>query len=321
MSILNDIFTPKGYEVVEPGRPFMDGFVPFMQSILQKIFGYTTQHDIEAQKQLMDYQNQLNTQQWERESAYNSPAEQMKRLREAGLNPDLAIGGSVQNTAGSSPSTSLGSAFSQPNSVTGIIDAFNNSRLANAEILKRESEADFAKAQADEIRHRSPYKDKDMDVDLHLKKQQTRTEYWRTSLTYRLGLSEAMKQWSHGLREGYSVSEDGSKYFNNANFESEFDQLMSEPMSIITDVMNEYHINQKDREYLDRMFESMVTHDKEAFDAAAREFRSRAAVAEFKADNKWFQFVDYFFDKLVGAAQGITNAYSMYQLGRRHQRN
>lgn len=44
--------------------------------------------------------NQRMIEQWERESRYNSPIEQIKRLEAAGLNPQLAYGGSSVNNVG-----------------------------------------------------------------------------------------------------------------------------------------------------------------------------------------------------------------------------
>lgn len=58
----------------------------------------------------MDYQNDLMIQNWNMQNAYNSPAAQMQRFREAGLNPNLIYGqtnmsGSVGTpSAGGSPS-------------------------------------------------------------------------------------------------------------------------------------------------------------------------------------------------------------------------
>lgn len=57
-------------------------------------------------EQLIREQNQWNLEQWNRENFYNSPAEQMKRLKSAGLNPNLMYG----NGAGSmlsAPSPSM----------------------------------------------------------------------------------------------------------------------------------------------------------------------------------------------------------------------
>lgn len=48
--------------------------------------------DFSDQKKLMNYQNQLNIQNWNMQNEYNSPANIMKRYEQAGLNPNLIYG-------------------------------------------------------------------------------------------------------------------------------------------------------------------------------------------------------------------------------------
>ena len=45
--------------------------------------------------------NQWNIEQWERENLYNSPMQQMQRLEQAGLNPNLMYGQGNPGSAGS----------------------------------------------------------------------------------------------------------------------------------------------------------------------------------------------------------------------------
>lgn len=61
-------------------------------------------------RELAEYQNQMNIEQWNRENEYNKPINQMARLEEAGINPNLAYSnGSISNTSASSPALSSGS--------------------------------------------------------------------------------------------------------------------------------------------------------------------------------------------------------------------
>lgn len=46
----------------------------------------------QANRELAEYQYEKNVEQWNRENEYNTPAEQMKRLAQAGLNPHLVYG-------------------------------------------------------------------------------------------------------------------------------------------------------------------------------------------------------------------------------------
>jgi len=57
----------------------------------------------EANKKLAKYQYDMNVEQWNRENAYNTPAQQRQRMIDAKLNPALMYEGQPQNTAASSP--------------------------------------------------------------------------------------------------------------------------------------------------------------------------------------------------------------------------
>lgn len=72
----------------------------------------------ERQKSLMKLQQDYAVSNWQREVNYNSPVEQMKRLKEAGLNPNLVYGnGSIQGlespgiSSPTSPSAPMASVF------------------------------------------------------------------------------------------------------------------------------------------------------------------------------------------------------------------
>lgn len=58
---------------------------------------------------LAQFQYDMNLEQWNRENAYNTPSEQMQRLKAAGLNPNLAYD-NLSNTAASSPEMSKAAA-------------------------------------------------------------------------------------------------------------------------------------------------------------------------------------------------------------------
>lgn len=73
-----------------------------------------------ANLELANYQYEKNLEQWNRENLYNSPAEQMKRYKAAGLNPNLIYG--QQNTSANSPQ------FDAPHimPVTGLAQGLGN---------------------------------------------------------------------------------------------------------------------------------------------------------------------------------------------------
>lgn len=64
--------------------------------------------------------NKANLALWREQSKYNSPSEYMKRLEDAGLNPQLAYG-NLSNTFASSPPTMQGATMQAPNLQLGNI--------------------------------------------------------------------------------------------------------------------------------------------------------------------------------------------------------
>lgn len=88
---------------------------------------------------------QFNRQQWEDQNLYNSPVQQMQRLQEAGLNPNLIYGSSPSGAAGNASPAPTGKApdYKSPNipamAINGLT-AYQNfkqqSAIANNELLR-----------------------------------------------------------------------------------------------------------------------------------------------------------------------------------------
>lgn len=95
----------------------------------------------ELDSMLAKYQYDMNLEQWERENAYNSPIQQMQRLKSAGLNPHLAYD-SLQNQSAPSPQmqqvqTKLSYGQYRHNVAMeniGLMEQMNNLRYQSAQI-------------------------------------------------------------------------------------------------------------------------------------------------------------------------------------------
>ncbi len=61
-----------------------------------------------ANEEMQQQQNKWNLEQWHRNNAYNHPAAQMQRLKQAGLNPDLLYGQNASGAMGNSSSPAQG---------------------------------------------------------------------------------------------------------------------------------------------------------------------------------------------------------------------
>ena len=90
------------------------------------------------------YQRQVEF--WKMQNEYNSPAEQMARLRAAGLNPDLAISGNVQNSAGGLSSVAKGSGTGSSYAPPVDYSAFANAAQAAAATIRSVAEAENIEA-------------------------------------------------------------------------------------------------------------------------------------------------------------------------------
>lgn len=80
-----------------------------------------------ANMKLAEYQFEKNKEMWEAQNAYNHPLEQMNRLKDAGLNPNLVYGhGAVGNTSSPAPK------YEAPSmkAYTGFGDDFRNSMVS-----------------------------------------------------------------------------------------------------------------------------------------------------------------------------------------------
>lgn len=99
----------------------------------------------ERQKQLMAIQQQYAVENWNRETNYNDPRQQMKRLKDAGLNPNLiyrngAAGLEAPSVAAPTAPAAPMQATAPGNYGNAITDAVNAAvGLANAEKAKAET--------------------------------------------------------------------------------------------------------------------------------------------------------------------------------------
>lgn len=99
--------------------------------------------------QMSKYQYDMSLEQWQRENAYNSPSQQMQRLKDAGLNPNLAYD-HIGNQSGSSPQMSpVESKFNQTDyrqrKFEGLVDAvskLSNMRYQSAQVDNLEATND-----------------------------------------------------------------------------------------------------------------------------------------------------------------------------------
>lgn len=97
------------------------------------------QHELEV----LEKQREWSLSDWDKQNAYNSPEEQMNRLRQAGLNPHLVYGKGADNTAAAinqtkSTPSSKPAPFMAPLNTSGI----QNAILQHAQIKQMSAQTD-----------------------------------------------------------------------------------------------------------------------------------------------------------------------------------
>ena len=113
-------------------------------SIFQNRSAKHRQQEAFAQQEKMQtLQNAYNTRMWHMSNEYNSPANQMRLFKEAGLNPNLAYG-QLSDVSSTPMHSGSGSApgFAQMSNVMGSVDPLTiaQARLANAQADKLDVE-------------------------------------------------------------------------------------------------------------------------------------------------------------------------------------
>lgn len=93
-------------------------------------------------KKLAEQQNQFNIDMWNRQNEYNSPAAQMKRFSEAGLNPNLIYGQGNAGNASSAPEMVTPNAPELSRGMRELAQAFNIEGLRTAIANRKKAEAD-----------------------------------------------------------------------------------------------------------------------------------------------------------------------------------
>lgn len=103
-------------------------------------------------EETMQQQREWALEDWERVSEFNSPEQQMNRLRQAGLNPNLVYGKGADNTMDavrsvSSPSISPLAVKHDYSGIQSVINNFQNMRSAEQSIKNAKAQYDLIQAQ------------------------------------------------------------------------------------------------------------------------------------------------------------------------------
>ena len=127
---------------------------------------------------LAQFQYDMNLEQWNRENAYNTPSEQMQRLKAAGLNPNLAYD-NLSNTAASSPEMSKAAAnLSHGN--------YNfNAQQRNLQAVSIANDMRFQSAQIDNLQQANKLMQlQGVNQAIQNRKEMAGSNYWSSGAKY-----------------------------------------------------------------------------------------------------------------------------------------
>lgn len=157
------------------------GLIAAGGSLLGGLFSSSGQKSAnDTNMQIAQAQNQWNIEQWNRENEYNTPAAQVQRLKDAGLNPNLIYGNSSAGAVSASSPRASGATVSnaQAGHAAGISAATQqlmNIVMQQAEYNKMNAQSDLARNQADLARVNASLS------EANVLKTQSQTGYYDTS--------------------------------------------------------------------------------------------------------------------------------------------
>jgi hypothetical protein len=125
------------------GLPVIGGLI--QSNINAKVARENTDKTIAANRAMAEYQYQKDLEMWNKGNMYNSPLEQMRRLKAAGLNPNMVYGsGSAAGmSAGQLPKYNAPTAdynYVPPVDIPSTIGMFQDFRLRSAQIRNQEQQ-------------------------------------------------------------------------------------------------------------------------------------------------------------------------------------
>lgn len=192
---------------------------------------YQNKENKKAQERDQRFQQYM----WNQANEYNLPIEQVTRLRDAGLNPQLALG-DVNSVASASlgGQSSSGHSASMPNvDFLGALESFNQSQLLSKKAKTEEVVQENIKAQTRNTEEQTKYLSfqmKNLDADTQLK-----------LLNYQL---EYIKRQS-GIVGNDIVSNIGRSIYGTSK--NAFDGSVAYGRHLLNGIKN--HINKKINEY------------------------------------------------------------------------
>lgn len=243
-------------------------------------------------------QRSWTREQWELQNAYNAPSAAVERLKEAGLNPALALSGLAQNgaAAGSGASASSGGTLSSMAAQFSPIDV---SQLQLNKALADQAKANAEAKQHETIREdeKQPFALKNMLANWSLLQKQTdhlRSRIENLSADSQLKLAQAVsveKTWRN----------------NERLINAQVDNLRSQSGLFKSQVkLNNREIWERTQTFLLRL---------QGLDLYNRDIQARIGLTDAQTQTEWFKQVLYSSEADLNNQTSLLSTYQSVLLG------
>lgn len=171
-----------------------------------------------ANREMADLAWERNIDMWNRQNVYNSPSEQMKRLEEAGLNPNLIYGSSA-NAGNASSAPEYNAPTMQKYSYEGdfgvgaATQTVANSLMLSSQLAKMRSETEVNLAKRNTLVQDEEIKKLQVIYDQYRNsKSEVESEYWRDQIEATLDNLEANTAYTDSRTDAQNIQ---NKYLDD----------------------------------------------------------------------------------------------------------
>lgn len=204
--------------------------------------------------QMQQNQNAWNERMWHMNNEYNTPANQIKRLKEAGLNPDLMYGNPSQGTS-SAPAQGTTPSHAEAFQSLGFGDMFSNAQQLMMQKKANDANIRLMQSQADSLDAETTLKERSLTND------EKRIELEKQNLQHSMDELEALKPVYQAqiekLKSDKKVSDEQADeiFWRNEISSKTYGYQMERFHAELEKIKSEYRLNNKQANYYQHMAE------------------------------------------------------------------
>ena len=178
---------------------------------------YNTERTIKANKEMAEYAYSKDLEMWERQNEYNTPAAQMQRFSDAGLNPNLIYGQGTSGNAVQLPKYQAPNLESKYHTdAVGAIGAYFDNRVKKASVDNLKAQNENIHTQNENLKSQTAYTNQNtLNRIAELAKTISETRMSDTKRSQLEGLFELQK---HSLETQIKKTDADIQHIGFANF-------------------------------------------------------------------------------------------------------